>query len=78
MPAKLILVPFANDCGLCSQTFSLSGVHFSSFFAASAGENWYPGTAAMFSSVTPYRFGPILLAPPFSKVWHCVHTFESC
>src|SRR5215213_3031251 len=59
-PAKLIFVPLANACGLFSQTFRLSGVHFSSFFAESAGENWYPGLTAMFSSMTPYRFGPIL------------------
>src|SRR5215468_5909457 len=27
--------------------------------------------------MTPNRFGPILLAPPFSKVWHCRHGFDS-
>src|SRR5258708_40358458 len=32
----------------------------------------------MFSSITPNRLGPILLAPPFSKVWHCRQTLATC
>ena len=72
-------MPLAKSCGLNEPDVELVRVPLLVLVRQQRrGERDSPARSAMFSSRTPNRLGPILLASPLPKVWHCRQTLAIC
>ena len=76
-PAKVILVPGANACGLVSHWLRLSQFQVPPFFD-SASEKAKPLPCPIGSPITPHRFGPSWFGPPLSALWQAAHLLKTC